>query len=414
MASSEPTAHSAMMVSELRMSLLRMESFMRSGIGVAVRPRCIPRAGEPMALGSARGPAARAGDSLRRDGASDHVPVRLRPRGRLRRRLPRGDGADRARRADRRPHARAGRATTCAPRRWSCAGRCRSARRACTWRSSTRASATARRAIALRTTEEDRHPRRARQRAAVAGGAALRRDRGGRRRRAVAAPAGAGQRDVPRARPLRAGRRARWPPAPSWPTRATRSTPTRSSALDMPLAFLDASGELFAHAVGFDRFGNIMLDVEHAELTESGFRLGHGVVVNGRAGRVRDDVRRRRPRASCCCTRTPTGRWRWRSTAGRRASCWASRATTSCGSGRDDRRARCRARHAAPAPRGRSGRRATARGSWPLAGAPHGALVTAAAQTAGRGRQGRGVDDAAGAAVAMSLVLRDPPPARCR
>lgn len=53
--------------------------------------------------------------------------------------------------------------------------------------------------------------------------------------------------------------------------------------LDMPLAFLDA-GELYAHAVGFDRFGNIMLDVEHAELTGSGFRLGHGVEINGRPG----------------------------------------------------------------------------------------------------------------------------------
>jgi S-adenosylmethionine hydrolase len=54
---------------------------------------------------------------------------------------------------------------------------------------------------------------------------------------------------------------------------------------DMPLAFLDAeAGELFAHAVGFDRFGNVMLDVEHAELTESGFRLGQGVVVNERPG----------------------------------------------------------------------------------------------------------------------------------
>ncbi|WP_445148111.1 SAM hydrolase/SAM-dependent halogenase family protein [Baekduia sp. Peel2402] len=53
--------------------------------------------------------------------------------------------------------------------------------------------------------------------------------------------------------------------------------------LDMPLAFQDED-ELFAHAVGFDRFGNIMLDVEHAELTGSGFRLGHGVDVNGRPG----------------------------------------------------------------------------------------------------------------------------------
>jgi BirA family biotin operon repressor/biotin-[acetyl-CoA-carboxylase] ligase len=45
-----------------------------------------------------------------------------------------------------------------------------------------------------------------------------------------------------------------------------------------------------------------------------------------------------------------------------------------------------------------------------LAGAPHGALVTAAEQTAGRGRQGRVWTTQPGAAVAMSVVLRDPPP----
>jgi S-adenosylmethionine hydrolase len=53
--------------------------------------------------------------------------------------------------------------------------------------------------------------------------------------------------------------------------------------LDMPLAMLEEQ-ELFAHAVSFDRFGNVMLDVEHAELTAAGFRLGHGVTVNGVAG----------------------------------------------------------------------------------------------------------------------------------
>src|SRR3954453_18885971 len=52
---------------------------------------------------------------------------------------------------------------------------------------------------------------------------------------------------------------------------------------EMPLAFLE-EGELVAHAVSFDRFGNVMLDVEHAELTGSGFRLGQGVDVNGREG----------------------------------------------------------------------------------------------------------------------------------
>jgi BirA family biotin operon repressor/biotin-[acetyl-CoA-carboxylase] ligase len=43
------------------------------------------------------------------------------------------------------------------------------------------------------------------------------------------------------------------------------------------------------------------------------------------------------------------------------------------------------------------------------AGAPHGTLVTAADQTAGRGRQGRTWTTPAGRALLMSLVLRDPP-----
>jgi BirA family biotin operon repressor/biotin-[acetyl-CoA-carboxylase] ligase len=43
-------------------------------------------------------------------------------------------------------------------------------------------------------------------------------------------------------------------------------------------------------------------------------------------------------------------------------------------------------------------------------GAPHGMLVTAGAQTAGRGRQGRTWEAPAGRALLMSLVLRDWPP----
>ncbi len=42
-------------------------------------------------------------------------------------------------------------------------------------------------------------------------------------------------------------------------------------------------------------------------------------------------------------------------------------------------------------------------------GAPHGTLVTAAGQTAGRGRQGRAWTAPAGRALLCSLVLRDPP-----
>jgi BirA family transcriptional regulator, biotin operon repressor / biotin---[acetyl-CoA-carboxylase] ligase len=43
-----------------------------------------------------------------------------------------------------------------------------------------------------------------------------------------------------------------------------------------------------------------------------------------------------------------------------------------------------------------------------LAGAPHGTMVTAAEQTAGRGRQGRGWTTPPGTALALSLVIRDP------
>ena len=44
------------------------------------------------------------------------------------------------------------------------------------------------------------------------------------------------------------------------------------------------------------------------------------------------------------------------------------------------------------------------------AGAPQGTLVTASAQSAGRGRQGRTWSAPPGHALLMSLVLRDPPP----
>ena len=45
-----------------------------------------------------------------------------------------------------------------------------------------------------------------------------------------------------------------------------------------------------------------------------------------------------------------------------------------------------------------------------LAGAPHGTVVTAGEQTAGRGRQGRGWSTPPGTALALSLVIRDPDP----
>lgn len=50
-------------------------------------------------------------------------------------------------------------------------------------------------------------------------------------------------------------------------------------SLHMPLAEVDADG-LVAHAIAFDRFGNVTLDVEHEELTFAGLRLGRSAGVN--------------------------------------------------------------------------------------------------------------------------------------
>jgi S-adenosyl-L-methionine hydrolase (adenosine-forming) len=50
--------------------------------------------------------------------------------------------------------------------------------------------------------------------------------------------------------------------------------------LHMPSSRRDDDGGLVAHALAFDRFGNVMLDVEHAELAGSGLKLGHRVTIN--------------------------------------------------------------------------------------------------------------------------------------
>ena len=56
--------------------------------------------------------------------------------------------------------------------------------------------------------------------------------------------------------------------------------PDELTALHMPTAQRDEDGGLVAHALAFDRFGNVMLDVEHPELAGSGLKLGHPVTVN--------------------------------------------------------------------------------------------------------------------------------------
>ena len=123
-----------------------------------------------------------------------------------------------------------------------------------------------------------------------------------------------------------------------------------------------------------------------------------------RARRVRAHVRRRRPRRAAALR----GRGRLARRRGqrrrRRPRCSARAAATSCAWSRRDRLGRPRLHLRAIGSTNARARELAA------AGAPHGTLVTAGEQTAGRGRQGRGWSTPPGSALALSLVIRDPDP----
>ncbi|HTN25785.1 MAG TPA: SAM-dependent chlorinase/fluorinase [Solirubrobacteraceae bacterium] len=57
--------------------------------------------------------------------------------------------------------------------------------------------------------------------------------------------------------------------------------PDELVALELPRARPTGDG-LLAHVLQADRYGNVVLDAEHAQLAGSGLRLGHAVTVNGR------------------------------------------------------------------------------------------------------------------------------------
>jgi S-adenosylmethionine hydrolase len=56
--------------------------------------------------------------------------------------------------------------------------------------------------------------------------------------------------------------------------------PAELVTLDLPRAQVTGDG-LLAHVLQADRFGNLVLDVEHPQLAGSGLRLGRAVTVNG-------------------------------------------------------------------------------------------------------------------------------------
>ena len=177
-------------------------------------------------------------------------------------------------------------------------------------------------------------------------------------------------------------------------------------ALELPRARV-VDGVLVAHVLHVDRFGNVQLDVEGAFLLWRGPRL-RGLGGFGACGvrSFRQDVR---------------GRGR------RRAAALRGRQSAAGGRGEPGGRggaARARGRRRAPDPVGMTvagglghprlhfrvtdSTNARAR-ELATRGAPHGTVVTAAEQSAGRGRQGRTWSAPAGRALLCSVVIRDPP-----
>ena len=182
--------------------------------------------------------------------------------------------------------------------------------------------------------------------------------------------------------------------------------PDELTQLDMPLAQTDGE-QLVAHAIAFDRFGNVTLDVEHEELAAFGLRLGQPMTVAGEPAVYATTFADVAPgdllvyedayRALALAVNRGSAverlgleldaevRLRPAVTA---AGCSARRTCTCALTASTNDRAR----------------------ELAAAGAPHGTLVTAAEQCAGRGRQGRTWSAPPGHALLMSVVLRDPLP----
>ena len=239
--------------------------------------------------------------------------------GRLRRRLPRRDRADRARRAGHRPHARHR-----APRRRAGA---LVLRRALPFAPAGVHLAVVdpevggrRRAIALRTADEDRLLVGPDNGLLPLGGRALRRRRRGGRDRALAAPARARLGDVPRPRPVRARRRAPRGGRAARRRPATRSIPTSSSARAAARARRRTTSSSRTRSPSTASATSRSTSSTTSSASSRAWRLGRaGRAVDGAATpSTRTTFADVAPGRAARSTRTPTGRSRSPSTAGRR------------------------------------------------------------------------------------------------
>ena len=169
--------------------------------------------------------------------------------------------------------------------------------------------------------------------------------------------------------------------------------------IELPKPRKGKQGRLTAHVMVIDGFGNVQLDARPGDLADRAHRPSGGDRREGPQRALPAHVRRRRAGRAAALR-------------GRRRDARAGRQRRRGGGGAGRRRTR---RRGPPRPvvsaLGRprlhlreidsTNRRAR---ELAAAGAPHGTLVTAGAQTAGRGRQGRRWDAPAGSALLCSLV----------
>ena len=283
------------------------------------------------------------------------VPLRLRPGGRVRRCLPRGDARHRARPAHRRRHPRhpglrRARRRARARARGPVPARGRRARG--------RRSGRRHRAALRRGRGRERRARRPRQRAARARGRDARRAAPGRRDHGGRVPAARAGPDL--RRPRRDGARGRAPRGRR--ARSARSVPrsircSLTPAL-VPLPSDDGDGRITGEVLWVDHYGNCQLNIAPEQLEAAGAQRrrparGHRrptpracEPAAGPAGCTRSPTPSRR---SSSCSSTPTACARSRSTVDRR------RPSSACAPAARSRSSTEAAGRAEPAPASRSG-----------------------------------------------------------
>ena len=196
-------------------------------------------------------------------------------------------------------------------------------------------------------------------------------------------------------------------------------------ALELPARERRRAGAARARRCTATSSATSSLDATAEQLPRLGSRRAARFAVDG--GRRRRPARWARTFAECrpasCCstgTRAEAGAGRQPRVGGASCSASARRRAVRARAPRADERAvsparGARARH--PRLHLRTDSTNARARELAIAGAPHGTLVTALEQSAGRGRQGRSWSAPAGQRAAGSLVLRDPPraaPARRR